>query len=187
MFYEVARSAIVDFWASSGQHVDHDPDAPILEIENAPRIGTLETESANGPPVPAPSAIGSGPSLEHTVSSGEEAPLGASPSVNRVPDLSPGRNARSVSNIAPDRLIEDTDAATLYFRVGGGIALVLFFVLAIAWLGIPPHTTTTYEVAANGTMTQSTSPGTFQILILLVVALASAGMFKLASRLDRKR
>jgi hypothetical protein len=56
-----------------------------------------------------------------------------------------------------------------YLYVIGGTCLLAAFIYFLATAGFPPHTTTTFEYGANGSVTESTSPGTLEFLVCVAL------------------
>jgi hypothetical protein len=62
----------------------------------------------------------------------------------------------------------DPSVATALYAIGGAflLAAIIYF---LATSGFPPHTTTTFEYGPNGSVTESTSPDTLEILLSILL------------------
>lgn len=67
----------------------------------------------------------------------------------------------------------DPSVAT-YLYVIGGACLLVGVIYFLATAGFPPHTTTTFEYGPDGSVTESTSPGTVQFLVCLGLVVVGA-------------
>ncbi len=84
------------------------------------------------------------------------------PALGRPPASKVGFWGRTLQDLGVDS--SDPSVAT-YFYVIGGTCLLAAFIYFLATAGFPPHTTTTLEYGANGSVAESTSPDTLEFLV----------------------
>lgn len=71
-----------------------------------------------------------------------------------------------------------TPPTATYLAVIGGVLIVVGIILFLVAFGFPPGTTTTYEVTANGTTSESTSPGTLEAILPILLCVVGGVLLR---------
>jgi len=70
-------------------------------------------------------------------------------------------------------------------RIAGYVICALGVILLIVAAGFPPGITTTYEYAADGTMTESSDPGWFELIVYAVICAVGAMLARAAEKSEQ--